>query len=136
MPNTKNRTIRIHAAAAHFAIVSKHADEIAEAFGVHTRTVTKWAKTDAWKEGLTAVGYTGETSFQKKPTRDAERDNTELFVKTRTAYLDAVEYGLPPHKWASAAAEAVGLPRIYVHHWAKRHGWRRSAFELWDAKKG
>ena len=123
MPQVKSTT-KIHCAAAYFAFVSRDITQIANAFGVNDRTIRRWAEDEEWQTALDACGYTGDRSFQLKLTRDTQRDAGDIFEKTREAYQNAIREGHPKHRWATIAAEAVGIRRRRVHQWAIKHGWR------------
>ena len=123
MPQVKP-IVKIHCAAAYFVFVSRDINEIAEAFDTSDRTIRRWSEDPEWESALDACGYTGDRSFETQPYRDTERDAGGRFEEARAAYTVAIKSGEPKHRWATIAAEAVGLPRRRVHDWAMKHGWR------------
>lgn len=123
MPKPKP-LVKIHAAAFYFSHLSRDLYQIAEVFSVSTDTVRQWAKTDDWEDALRTLGYEGERSFIRKPTRDTARENADVFDTAKAAYLAAMRAGEPKHKWATLAGNAVGLPRRRIHAWAMKDGWR------------
>lgn len=133
MPKPKP-VVKIHAAAFYFSHLSRDLDQIASVFSVSTDAVRQWAKTDDWEGALSTLGYEGERSFIRKPTRDTARDAGETFEKAKAVYLQALEDGEPQHKLATIAGNAVGLPRRRIHAWATKYRWRE--FPDTDAKKG
>ena len=123
MPQVKP-IAKIHCAAAYFVFVSRDINEIAAAFDTSDRTIRRWAEDPEWDAALDACGYTGDRNFETQPYRDTARDAGGRFAEAREAYTLAIEAGEPKHRWATVAAEAVGLPRRRVHDWAMKHGWR------------
>ena len=115
---------KIQRAARYFAKRSRDLQKIAKAFHVSKDTVRKWAKTPEWTATLDALGYTGDRSFTKKPTRDAARDAGTMFTKARKVYRSLLKAGEPHHKLASLTAKKLGLTRRRVHEWAEKHKWR------------
>ena len=114
---------KIHAAATYFAFVSRDITAIAQALGVDTRTIRRWAKDEEWEIALGNVNYTGERSFETQPYRDTERDAGDTFEKARTLYIEALNTGVPKHKRARLVAEATGLTPRRIRNWANRYGW-------------
>ena len=114
---------KIHAAATYFAFVSRDITANAQAFGVDTRTIRRWAKDEEWEIALGNVNYTGERSFETQPYRDTERDAGDTFEKTRTLYIEVLNSGIPKHKLASLTAKATGLTPRRVRNWARRFQW-------------
>ena len=123
MPQVKP-IVKIHCAATYFVFVSRDINDIAEAFDTSDRTIRRWSDDPEWETALDACGYTGDRTFETQPYRDTERDAGGRFEEARTAYIVAIKEGEPKHRWATIAAEAVGLPRRRVHDWAMKHGWR------------
>ena len=115
---------KIQRAARYFAKRSRDLQKIAKAFHVSKDTVRKWAKTPEWTATLDALGYTGDRSFEKKPTRDAARDAGATFTKARKVYRSLHEAGEPTHKLASLTAKRLGLTRRRVYEWAEKYNWR------------
>ena len=115
---------KIQRAARYFAKRSRDRQKIAKAFHVSEDTVRKWAKTPEWTATLDAIGYTGDRSFAKRPTRDAARDAGNLIVKARRVYRAALRAGKPHHKLASITAKKLGLTRRRVYEWAEKYNWR------------
>ena len=114
---------KIYAAATYFACVSRNINAIAQAFGVNTRTIRRWAKDPQWEIALGNVNYTGERSFETQPTRDTQRDAGNTFEKARNIYIEALNTGMPQHKLASFTAKATGLTPRRVRTWAKQFNW-------------
>ena len=116
--------VKLHAAAFYFSHISRDVNEIADAFGVSTHAIYKWAKTAEWEYALDVFNYTGDRSFQRRQRRDTARDAGEVFEKARAAYFKAMRQGVPTNKLATVAGGVVGLPRRRIHAWAKQYGWR------------
>ena len=116
---------KIHAAATYFAFVSRDITAIAQAFGVDTRTIRRWAQDEEWEIALQNVNYTGDHSFETQPYRDTERDAGDTFEIARTLYIKALNTGVPKHKRARLAAEATGLTPRRIRNWANRYGWAK-----------
>ena len=116
---------KIHAAATYFAFVSRDITAIAQALGVDTRTIRRWAKDEEWEIALGNVNYTGDRNFETQPYRDTERDAGDTFEKARTLYIEALNTGVPKHKLATIAGKAVGLPRRRIHAWATQYNWKK-----------
>lgn len=114
---------KIHAAAWFFAKHSRDLNTIATEFSVSTDAVRKWAKTPQWDTALDAFKYTGDRSFAKKKTRDAERDAGDLLYHARDTYTKLLQEGTPDHKLVSITAETTGLPDRRIRDWAKRYNW-------------
>ena len=116
--------VKIHAAAFYFSHISRDVNDISEVFGVSKDAIYKWVKTPEWQYALDVFGYTGDRSFQRRPRRDTARDAGEVFEKARAAYFKAMRQGVATRRLATAAGDAVGLPRRRIHAWAKQYGWR------------
>ena len=116
---------KIHAAATYFAFVSRDINAIAQALGVDTRTIRRWAKDEEWEIALGNVNYTGDRNFETQPYRDTERDAGDTFEKARTLYIEALNTGVPKHKRARLVAEATGLTPRRIRNWANRYGWAK-----------
>ena len=116
--------VKIHAAAFYFAEISRDVHDIAEALDVSKDAVYKWAKTSEWEDALKVFKYNGPRGFARKPSRDTQRDAGKVFEKARDAYFKAIREGVPLHKLATVAGDAVGLPRRRIHAWAVQYGWR------------
>ena len=114
---------KIHAAAWFFTKHSRDLNAIATEFSVSTDAVRKWAKTPEWDAALDAFKYTGDRSFAKKKTRDAERDAGDLLYQAQDTYTKLIQEGTPDHKLVSMTAEATGLTDRRIRDWAKRYGW-------------
>ena len=68
---------KIHAAAYHFAHISRDLHDIAEALGVSVWTVRDWAQSREWENALNAFGYQGDRAFTKRAhTRPRTRGHT------------------------------------------------------------
>ena len=117
---------KIHAAAAYFAFVSRDPKQIAEAFNLkNVRTVHRWAKTEEWEEGLDACNYTGNRSFEHRlPSRYPQGEGDVSFEDGKKAYLKAIADGVPKHRCAAVAADAIGMDTRKIRDWARRYGWR------------
>ena len=120
----KKSLLKIPAAAFYFARISRDIRKIAKEFDVTEWAVRKWAKTSEWHEALDIFGYKGAPIFAKQPTRDAARDNGEIFDKAKQVYQEALNAGKPYHKLAAIAGERVGLSRRRIHDWAMKYNWR------------
>ncbi len=120
----KKSLVKRPAAAFYFARISRDIRKIAEEFDVTEWTVRKWAKTSEWHEALNVFAYKGDRQFDTQPTRDAARENREIFDMAKQAYQEALNAGKPYHKLATIAGERVGLPRRRIHDWAMKYNWR------------
>ena len=120
----KKSLVKIPAAAFYFARISRDVHKIAREFDVTEWAVRKWAKTFEWHEALNVLDYKGDRRFAIQPTRDAARENGEIFNKAQQAYQEALNAGTPYHKLATIAGERVGLPRRRIHDWAMKYNWR------------
>ena len=116
-------TEKIHAAAYHFAHISRDLHDIAEAWGVSVWTVRDWAKASEWENALNAFGYQGDRTFTKRLTRDPAREDTR-FQDAKDCYLQALREGVPSHKLPSIVSEQTGLPKRRIYEWAKRYCWK------------
>ena len=106
--------VKIHAAASYFAFVSRDPKQIAAAFNLkNVRTVYRWAETPEWAEWLDVCGYTGDRSFETSASLEIARQ----------AYRNAIAEGVPKHRRAVVAAEAVGITPRKMRDWARRYGW-------------
>ena len=115
---------KIQRAARYFATRSRELSKITARFKVSEDTVRNWAKTPEWTATLDAIGYTGNRSFAKRPTRDAARDAGPVFTKARKVYRSLLNAGEPRHKLASLTAKQLGLTRRRVYEWAEKYKWR------------
>ena len=121
----KQIEIKIIAAATYFAHTSRRVTDIANAFGVDTRTVRRWANNPIWQQTLDVIGYKGDRRFLRAPAREVARDTHGLYTDAKKAYQDAALVGEPKHKLAAIAAEKVGLSARRVRDWAKKYNWKR-----------
>ena len=119
----KSRLVKIHAAAYHFASISRNIQNIADALDVSTDAIRKWEKTPEWGHALKVLDYTGTRDFEKAKTRDTQRDAAD-FDKVRTAYREAQRQGVANHKLATVVGEKTGVSVRKVRDWAREHGWR------------
>ena len=115
--------IKIHAAAYHFAHISRELADIANAFGVCESAVRKWAKTETWTQALDTLGYEGNRKFASLPKRDTTREKPEILETTRTIYCYLLRAGVPRHRLPRLVAEATGVKQRNVYDWAKRYNW-------------
>ena len=115
---------KIHGAAAIFAFVSRDVHTIKRYFDVSDRTIRRWAETDAFKNALKVLGYTGDHAFEPQPSRDTERDAGDDFRNAREVYQKALNAGEPRHKLAAITEAKTGIPRKKIGTWARKHGWR------------
>ena len=113
-------------AAGLFATHTRDAKEIASLLDTSERSVHRWAKTDVWETVLKTLNYKGQRNFRVKSNRDSQREVGEIFEKAREAYQDAIRSGVPTHKLATLASNAVGIPARKIHDWAMTHGWREN----------
>jgi len=122
MPRERDYAL-LHAAAYHFARISRKAAEIAAAVGVSDRTVRQFARDPEWDRALDVFGYTGIREFERYPRRDASREKGETYDRAREIYTQLIKDGTPRHKLASLTAEAVNLPPRTVRRWATNANW-------------
>ena len=113
----------IHGAAAIFAFVSRDIHTIAGYFDVKDRTIRRWAETPQWENALNVFGYEGERGFETQPLRDTQRDAGDTYEVAKSAYLEAVQNGIPPHQRASIVSQSAGITPRRARNWAKRFGW-------------
>ena len=116
--------IKIHAAAYHFASVSREIQEIAAAFEVSEWAVRKWAKTPEWQKALNTFGYNGNPNFETHPKRDTTREKPKELETVRTVYLQLIDNGVPSHKLPRLVSEITGIDKRRIYEWAKRFHWR------------
>ena len=116
--------VKIYSAAFYFSQISRDVHEIAEAFGVSTDAIYKWAKTPEWEFALSVFNYDGDRDFARQPRRDTERDAGKVFEEARAVYFKAMDAGVPVRRIASLVVKSLGLKRQRVYLWAKRYGWR------------
>ena len=112
------------AAASYFGLVSRRVEDIAQKFGVNTRTVRRWATHELWEQTLDVLKYEGDRNFEQQPNRDVRRDTGGLYDATKAAYLEAMLRGEPVYRLARIAAEVSGVDVRKVRDWAKRYNWR------------
>ena len=117
---------KIHAAATYFVFVSRDPKQIAKALNLkNVRTVHRWAETQEWQEVLEVCGYEGDRAFENLPVSDPESGAS--FEDAHQAYLKTIADGVPEHRRAAFAGEAVGIPARKIRDWARRYGWREAA---------
>ena len=115
--------VKLHAAAFYFVAYSRRASDIAAHVGVHTRTIKRWAETDAWALALDTLGYTGAREFVSEKTRDAARDQGVVYDHAKSVYVGFLRDGTPPHKLVSLTSEVVNRPKVTIRRWAKAGNW-------------
>lgn len=123
MPNRSKseRDIHIIAAASLFATLTRDAQEIADLLDTSKRSIHRWSKEPLWHQTLDTLGYEGERNFRVHPARDSvENPNFEV---VETAYLAAIEQGVPKHKRVSLVSEQTGVKDWTVRYWAGKFGW-------------
>ena len=115
------RDILIITSATLFAKHTRDANEIAALLGTTERTVHRWSKESLWHQTLDTLGYESERNFRVQPARDSvENPNFEV---VETAYLAAIEQGVPKHKRVSLVSKQTGVNDWTVRNWAKKFGW-------------
>ena len=132
MANVKreHRIAKIHMAAGFFAVVTRDASEIGNLMQMSSRNVIRYSKEPEWHTALEAVGYTGDRTFRvNRHGRDPERNNPELFQKTKAVYLEKAKTATSGWQTAVATAEALDLIPRTVWNWVKRYEWNRITAE-------
>ena len=123
MPRERDYAL-LHAAASHFANLSRKAAEIAESVGVADRTIRQFARDPEWDRALDTFGYTSIREFERSPRRDAAREKGETYDHSREIYTQLMKDGAPRHKLASRTAEAVDMPPRTIRRWATNANWQ------------
>ena len=119
----QDRAKEIGKAARLFATKTRDAKEIAKQLNTSPRTIQRYARTPEWTAVLHALDYQGDTTFRVAKRRDIQRDNPELFEKTKAVYLKNAENAPSGWKCAGITADELNLNPRTIWNWAKTYGW-------------
>ena len=122
MPNTRSYT-KLHAAAYHFANISRRVDNIAKALAIDEKTVRRYSDDPEWDRALETFGYTGDRTFDREPTRNTARDAGVKYKHAHDLYIELYGDGTPQHKLATTTANTLDIPISKVRRWAKEGDW-------------
>lgn len=120
----KSTLYKLHAAAVIF--VERRgcsAKEIADILNVPVNSVYHYAKQTEWNETLDTLGYNGDRSFAKKPTRDIAKENGGVLEQAKAIYHAERLKGANHKKAVSFVCEQLPLKRRRVNEWAAKYEW-------------
>ena len=110
-------------AAGIFATHTRDAKVIASVLNTTERNIHRWAEREKWGEALEILNYEGQRNFRVQKSRDAQRENADVFDTVKAAYEQARAQGIPYYKRATRAAQVTGVPSRNIRDWARKFKW-------------
>ena len=85
------------------------------------RSIHNWSHEPRWAEVLDTLDYEGERHFRVQPRRDTHENPN--FEAVESAYLEALEQGVPKKNIVAHVAKITGTKVWTVRYWAGKYGW-------------